>query len=51
MKRVILLAMLGVFLFSATALAGGDQVCGDKATGAAGETGAGKVEQNRVPSN
>ena len=50
MKKILgfVVAML---LFSTLAFAGGDQVCGDKAEGPAGETGGGLVEQNRPPAD
>lgn len=43
--------IVAMMLFSSLAFAGGDQVCGDKATGPAGDTGVGTVEQNRAPAD
>lgn len=49
MKKVFGFITAMMLLFSSLALAGGDQVCGDKSAGPAGTTGSGTIEQNRAP--
>ena len=48
MKKIY--GLLAVLMIMAASLvyAGGDQVCGDKATGEAGDTGQGDVTQKRA---
>ncbi len=48
MKKVIGIIAVMMLVLSTLAYAGGDQVCGDKAAGSAGETGGGQVSQNRA---
>ena len=51
MKKITgFIAVFMIFL-SSLAYAGGDQNCGDKAAGPAGDTGQGTVEQNRPPAD
>ena len=51
MKKILGFALMFVLLFSSLALAGGDKVCGDKATGPAGDTGGGQTERTRTPAD
>jgi hypothetical protein len=51
MKKLMGFLALLTILFSTTVYAGGDQVCGDKAAGPAGDTGQGTVEQNQPPAD
>ena len=49
MKKIYGLLAVLMIMCASMVYAGGDQVCGDKADGPAGETGEGTVEQNRAP--
>lgn len=51
MKRIIGLIAAIMLFVAPMAYAGGDQNCGDKASGSAGSTGGGAVTQNRPPAN
>ena len=48
MKKVIGFTAVLMLIFSTFVYAGGDQVCGDKAQGSAGDSGGGTVSQNRA---
>jgi len=49
MKKMLGCLVVFMLIFSSLVYAGGDQVCGDKAAGPAGDTGQGAVDQNRAP--
>ena len=51
MKKLVTLLAIVFLTFSSLAYAGGDQVCGDKAEGPAGDTGGGTVVQTRPPAD
>jgi hypothetical protein len=51
MKKISGFIAAIILALSTLAYAGGDQVCGDKASGPAGDTGQGQVEQNRAASD
>lgn len=48
MKKAMGFAAAIMLFLSALAFAGGDKVCGDKASGPAGDTGGGTTTQNRA---
>lgn len=48
MKKILGCIAAIMILFSSLAYAGGDQVCGDKAAGPAGDTSQGTAQQNRA---
>jgi len=51
MKKMMVLIAAFMLCLSTFAYAGGDQNCGDKATGPAGDTGQGTVTQNQPPAD
>jgi hypothetical protein len=51
MKKIFGFATALLIFLSSLAFAGGDQNCGDKATGPAGSTGSGDVTQRQTPGN
>jgi hypothetical protein len=51
MKKVFVITAAFMLIMTTWVYAGGDKVCGDKATGPAGDTGSGTVEQNQPPAD
>ena len=48
MKKMLGILAAIMLVMATMAYAGGDQVCGDKAAGPAGDTGGGQTSQNRA---
>ena len=48
MKKIMGMVAVIMLVMASLTYAGGDQVCGDKAAGPAGQTGGGQTSQNRA---